>query len=107
MNSTISNATAPPLPSRVLAEKAAASPEEICAEVGTFGYVGKFGLSVNATAESPKVVAKPNGIAHQARPANHVSTGVQDLISAYYGPPSKYARTAVFGRDAIPLCQYA
>jgi hypothetical protein len=73
MNRTSSKAIAPPFPRSVLAAKAAESPEEISEDVGTFGYVGKRGLSVKATADRPRVVAKPNGIAHHARPTIIIS----------------------------------
>jgi hypothetical protein len=87
MNNTISNATAPPLPISVSAANAAARPDDICPEVGTSGYVGKRGLSVSAAAASPNVVEKPKGIANHAR------------------PPSRYARTAVEGFEAMARCQ--
>ena len=68
MKRTISKATAPPVPSRAVAAKGADKPAETCTWVMPFGYVGKEGESVRATAASPKVVAKPKGIAYQARP---------------------------------------
>lgn len=68
MNSVMSNAAAPDLPRRALAEKAAARPDDIWLSVGTSGYVGNAGLSVSATAASPSVVENPNGIANQASP---------------------------------------
>jgi hypothetical protein len=69
---TMRSATAPPFPSNILAEYAAASHAEIFAVVGALGYVGKRGLSVRATAGSPSVVVKPNGMANQARPQEYM-----------------------------------
>lgn len=66
IKSTMRRAIAPPCPRSVLAAYAAASPEEISPDVGTLGYVGKRGLSVNAAAERPKVVANPKGMATKA-----------------------------------------
>ncbi len=68
MKRTINKATAPPVPSKAVAAKGADKPAETCPWVMPFGYVGNVGESVRATAASPRVVAKPNGIAYQARP---------------------------------------
>jgi len=68
MKSVMRRATAPLLPKRVLAANAEARPAEIWLEEGGFGYVGKEGLSVNATAAKPSVVANPKGMANHARP---------------------------------------
>lgn len=68
MKRTIRRATAPPVPRSAVAAKEEERPAVIWDWVMGLGYVGKLGLSVNATAARPRVVAKPKGIANQARP---------------------------------------
>ncbi len=68
MNSVMRRAMAPGFPRRATVAKGADNPEETCDVVMLFGYVGYAGLDVRATAESPKVVANPKGIANQAIP---------------------------------------
>jgi hypothetical protein len=68
MKSVMSKAMAPFFPKSAAAPNAAERPEETCELVMLFGYVGNAGLSVKATAARPSVVAKPKGMANQAKP---------------------------------------
>ena len=70
MKSVSRSAMDPDLPRRATAANGPDSPDDTCEVVILCGYVGHTGLSVNATAASPRVVAKPNGIANYAMPPN-------------------------------------
>lgn len=74
MKSTIRSATAPLFPKSAVAAEEDASPEVTCDCDKGFGYVGKEGWSVKATAVNPSVVANPKGMANHASPGRRQPT---------------------------------